>query len=96
MRERGEKNTVAVVRSNPHCEKEMVGAVQQKSMILFLLRCALDVFATEKHVNHGGEYGMEIPLIFLFYGPEKIIKLAKDEITKIEENVKETVKQCLK
>ena len=26
-----EKNTVAVVRSNPHCEKEMVGAVQQKS-----------------------------------------------------------------
>ena len=39
---------------------------------------------------------MEIPVIFLFYGPEKFIKLAKDEITKIEENLKETVKQCLK
>ena len=39
---------------------------------------------------------MEIPVIFLFYGLEKFIKLAKDEITKIEENLKETVKQCLK
>ena len=65
------------------------------SMFLSLLRCALDIFATEKRVNHGREYGMEIPAIFLFYGPEKIIKLAKDEITKIEENLKETVKQCL-
>ena len=24
-------NAVAVVRSNPHCEKEMVGAAQQKT-----------------------------------------------------------------
>ena len=36
---------------------------------------------------------MEIPVTFLFYGPEKFIKLAKDEITKIEENLKETVKR---
>ena len=66
------------------------------SMFLSLLRCALDVFATGKHVNHGDEYGLEIPAIFLFYGPEKIIKLAKDNITKIEENLNKTVKQCLK
>ena len=65
------------------------------SMFLSLLCCVLDIFATVKRVNHGGEYGMEIPAIFLFCGPEKIIKLAKDEI-QIEENVKETVKQCLK
>ena len=66
------------------------------SMFLFLLHCALEVLATEKRVNHGGEYGMEIPAIFIFYWPEKIIKLAKDELKKIEENLKETVKQCLK
>ena len=65
-------------------------------MFLSLLPCALDVFATAKRVSHGGEYGLEIPTIFLFYGPEKILKLAKDEITKIEENLNETVKQCLK
>ena len=52
------------------------------SMFLSLLRCVLDVFATAKRVNHGDEYGLEIPAIFLFYGLEKIIKLAKDEITK--------------
>ena len=66
------------------------------SMFLSLLRCTLDVFATVKRVNHGSEYGLEIPAIFLFYGPEKIIKLAKDEITKIGGNLNETVKQCLK
>ena len=34
--------------------------------------------------------------LFFFYGREKIIKLATDERTKIEENLNETVKQCLK
>ena len=42
-----------------------------------------------------GEYGMEIPVSFPFYGPEKIIKLAKDQITKIEESLRKTVRQCL-
>ena len=65
------------------------------SMFLFLLHCALEVLATEKRVNHGGEYGMEIPAIFPFYGPEKIIKLAKHQITKIEESLRKTVRQCL-
>ena len=49
----------------------------------------------EKRVNHGGECGMKIPAIFPFYGPEKIIKLAKDQLTRIEENLRKTVRQCL-
>ena len=49
-------------------------------MFLSLLRCALAVFATRKRIIHGGEYELEIPAIFLFYGLEKIIKLATDEI----------------
>ena len=64
------------------------------SMFLSPLRCALDVFAIAKCFNHGVEYGLEISEVF-FYGPENIVKLAKDEITKIEENLNETVKQCL-
>ena len=48
-----------------------------KSMFLSLSRCTLDIFATGKRVNHGGEYGLEIPANFSFYGPEKAIKLAK-------------------
>ena len=49
-------------------------------MFLSLLRCALAVFATRKRIINGGEYELEIPAIFLFYGLEKIIKLATDEI----------------
>ena len=48
------------------------------SMFLSLAHCALDMFATGKRVNHGGEYGLEIPCNFHFCGPEKkAVKLAK-------------------
>ena len=65
-----------------HCKEEVVGRVQQKiSMIVFMFLslnyCALDIFVTEKRVNRGGEYGLEIRMSFLFYGPEKAIKLPK-------------------
>ena len=86
-----EKNAVAVVRTNSHCEKDGWHCATEISMIvsmfLSLLHCALDVFATGKLVNHGGACGLEIPAIFLFYAPEKIIKLAKDEITKLLNDV---------
>ena len=42
--------------------------------------CALDVFATGKHVNHRDEYGLEIPTnlhSLHFHGTERAIKLAK-------------------
>ena len=66
------------------------------SMFLSLLRCALDIFATVKLVNHGREYGLEILANIYFYEPEKVIKLAKNKITMIEENFSETIKCCLK
>ena len=60
----------------------MVGHVQQNismivSMFLSLLRCALDIFATVKRVNHGDEYGLEIIANIELYEPEKVIKLTK-------------------
>ena len=48
------------------------------SMFLFLSNCALIILVTGKRVNHGGEYGLEVPANFLFYGSEKIIKLTKN------------------
>ena len=39
---------------------------------------------------------MEFCANFPFYGTEKAIKLAKNEIKKFEENLNETVKHCLK
>ena len=57
----------------------------------------LDIFATEKCVNHGGEYGLEFPSNFHFYGPEKAtLNWLKNKIKKIEENLNENVKHYLK
>ena len=63
------------------------------SLFLSLFNCALDIFETGKRVYHGGKYGLEILVNFLFYGPEEAIKLAK-KITKVKENLEETVKHC--
>ena len=46
-------------------------------MFLYLPHCTLDIFATVKCVDHGREYGLEIPGSFHFYEPEKAIKLAE-------------------
>ena len=45
--------------------------------ISFLVPLSTDIFATGKHVNHGGEYGLEISTTFHFYGPKKAMKLAQ-------------------
>ena len=42
-----------------------------------LPHCTMDIFATGKRVNHEGEYGLEIPVNFHFYEPERSIELAK-------------------
>ena len=68
-------------------------------IFLSLPHYALNIFATGKHVNHRDEYGLVIPKNLQsldFRWPEKAIKLAKNKITKIEENLNETVKHCPK
>ena len=65
------------------------------SMFLSLFHCILNIFATGERANHRGEYGLEISANFHFYEPEKSIKMAK-KITKIKENLNETLKHCLK
>ena len=70
-----EKNAFAVVRTNSHCERDGSRWATEistiVSMFLSLLRYALDVFATGTRVNHGDEYGLEIPATFLFLWTRK-------------------------
>ena len=44
--------------------------------ISILVPLRTEIFATGKHVNHGGEYGLEISTTFHFYGPKKAMTLA--------------------
>ena len=46
--------------------------------ISILVPLDIDIFATGKHVNQGREHGLEICIIFHFYGPKKAIKLAQN------------------
>ena len=69
-----DKNADVMVRANSQCKEEISMIV---SMFLFLFYCALDIFATGKRVNHGGDYGLEIPANFYFHESKKAIKLAK-------------------
>ena len=55
--------------------KESTNEVCKNVVAVLRTNCVLDIFATGKHVNHGGEYGLEIPANFHFYGPEKVINL---------------------
>ena len=87
-----EKNAFAVVRTNSQCEKEMVGAVQQKSPLLYLCFYPCTV-ALWTYLQLGNASTMEVntdwkSLQFFFTDQKRS--------EKIEENLNETVKQCLK
>ena len=65
------------------------------SIFLSLSHCALDIFATGKHVNHRDEYGLEIPAHLQslhFHGPEKAIRLAKKQNNKDRRKLKRNCK----
>ena len=57
--------------------------------VFTLPHCALNIFATGKHVDQGDQYKLKIPANFQLYGPEKAIKLAKNEMKKIRGNLNE-------
>ena len=58
------------------CKQQNISVIVV-STFLSLLYCTLDIFAVGICVNHGCEYGLEIPKNFHFYEPEKAIKLAQ-------------------
>ena len=95
-----DKTAVAVIRINSYSEEVMVGHVPNNmSKIVFMFlplpHSTLDIFVIGKRINRGGGYGLEMPVNFYFYGPEKAINWLKNKINKIEEKLKENVKHCL-
>ena len=76
-----DKNAISVACTNSHCKEEVVLATCSRNLhdwILVSIPVPLQFGrSTGKHVNHGAEYGLEIPTNFHFYRPEKTIKLVK-------------------
>ena len=68
------KNAVAHAKNrwSAMCNRNLYDCIH-----VCLPHCTMDIFATGKRVNHEGEYGLEIPVNFHFYEPERSIELAK-------------------
>ena len=54
-------------------------------LYLSLLHFYLEHEVTRKLVNHEGDYGLEIPAMFCFYGPEKATQCLETRLAKIKE-----------
>ena len=96
-----DKNAVAVKRLSICGREGVVGHVPQnisKAVPLYfsLPHCYLEPEVTGKSLNSVGGYGIEILASFRFYGPEKATQQFKTILTKVEEQLKESVNYYLK
>ena len=66
------------------------------SACLSFSHCYLEHELARKRVNSGRSYGLEIPTRFRLYGPEKATQWLETRLTKIEEQLKESVNYYLK
>ena len=91
-----DKNAVAVIRLNSCGKQKMVGHLPQNilkvvSLYICLPHCYLELEVTGKRMNCEVGYGFEIPSRIRFYGPEKATQCLETRLTKIEEQLKESV-----
>ena len=96
-----DKNAVAIIRSGLWEKETIVGHVPQNfsktcSMFLKFPNTSIEFQVVGKRLNHGGGYSLGIPVIYRFYGQEKLVNwlIKKDEAVKKELECK--VFKCLR
>ena len=70
------------------CNRNLHNCIRNSILVPMLI----DIFATGKHVNHGGEYLQ----CFIFIKLKRPLNSRKNKIVKIEENLNEIIKHCPK
>ena len=88
-----DKNAIAVICLNSFGREEVVGQVSQNISKVVPLCFSLCHIVTW---NRGGGNGLGIPTRFRSYGPEKATQWLETILTKIEEQLKESVNSYLK
>ena len=90
-----DKNAVAIIRFDSWEKKTIAGHVPQNisktcPMILKVPNTSIEVQVVGKRLNRGGSYGLEIPVIYRFYGQEKLVNwlIKKIEAVKRSLNAK--------
>ena len=72
-----DKNAVAIMKTDSLLEETIVGHVPQNisnlcSIFLKIPNTSIEVEVVGKRMNRGGGYGLEIPVVYRFCGPEKL------------------------
>ena len=99
MREEGNTHdqfAIGIFKSNlivGHTPKHLTKAL---SNCLSLLNCSIAVTVTDKKVNRGGGYGLEIPTMYSVFGPQNAVKWIEKHIAKEFEDVKNKTTRCMK
>ena len=99
-----EKNAVSLVHANSHCKEEVVLHVQQKSPLLYsyFYPCPIALWTSLQLENtsiiemNTDWKSLQIYNPYIFLDLKRPLKWLKSKMTKIKENLNETVKHCPK
>ena len=96
-----DKNVVAIIRSDLWEKQTIVGHVllnisKTYSMFLKVPNTSIEVQVVGKRLNRGGGYGLEIPVIYRFYGQEKLANWLIKKIEAVKKELECEVSKCLK
>ena len=65
-------------------------------MFLTLPNTSVQAEVIGEKINWGGGYGLEIPVLYHFYGHENGINWLKNKLKAIHKNLEKDIKHCLK
>ena len=96
-----DKNAVAIIISDSWEKKNIIGHVPQNiskiwSMFLKVLNTSIEVQVVGNKLNRGRAYGLEIPVIYRFYGQEKLVNWLIKNIEAVKKELECKVPKCLK
>ena len=96
-----DKNAVAIIRYDWWEKEIIVGHVPQNisktcSIFLKVSNTSIEVEVVGKRLNCGGGYGLEIPVIYRFYGQEKLVNWLIKKIEAVKKEFACKVSKCLK
>ena len=96
-----DKYAVATIRKDSWENESIVGHVPENiskccSMFLTIPNTAIEVQVVGKRVNRGGGYGLEIPVIYRFFGAERLVKWLDKKISAVKKQLLHQTAKCLK
>ena len=96
-----DENAIAIIRTDSLRKESIVGHMPQnisKICMLFLKvpNTSITAEVVGERLNCGGGYGLEIPVMYCFHGPEKLINWLGKKIKAVKSDLYCKVVKCLK